>query len=442
VADRLEENSMKTPNGARAATQILAASILALIASAPVLSQEPVQLTYWNWAPHIDEVVAIWNESHPDIQVTVSRAAGAAEIVQKLSAAHTAGNPPDVTNVTYQDLPALVVNGLVADITPEMAPLKEQIAPVAWNLVTFGGTSWATPQGTSPMMLFYRKDILEELGIAVPTTWEEFAEAAKAVRAADPTKYLAHFPSGDPGLFAALTHQVGAQWWQLDGNQWTVDIASEEAKQVAGYWQDLVAEDAVSTMQTWSPEWSAAMADGSLLGFISAVWAPPLIANLAPDTKGDWGVVPLPRWSQGTGSELSGGVMGGSATAVSSLAKHPEQAKEFAIWITNNEEALSAYVRLMNIWPAQLEARKLPQLQEAPAFLPDATNFYEMAAEIDADTPSVSWGPNVSAAFDVYKNAMGEAVQNKAGFAEVLDAVQKAAFDDMKNQGYTVAEGQ
>jgi hypothetical protein len=37
---------------------------------------------------------------------------------------------------------------------------------------------------------------------------------------------------------------------------------------------------------------------------------------------------------------------------------------------------------------------------------------------------------------------MGDAVQNKAGFADVLDVVQKAAFDDMKNQGYNVAEGQ
>lgn len=433
---------MTISTGARAVQFLLVASASAMLMASPALSQDKVELTYWNWAPHIDEVVAIWNEAHPDIHVTVSRAAGAAEIVQKLSAAHTAGNPPDVTNVTYQDLPALVVNGLVTDISPEMAALKDQISPVAWNLVTFGETTWATPQGTSPMMLFYRKDILEELGIAVPTTWEEFEAAAKAVRAADPTKYLVHFPSGDPGLFTALTQQVGAHWWQLDGDQWTVGINSPEAKGVAEYWERLVAEDAVSTMQTWSPEWGAAMADGSLLGFISAVWAPPLIANLAPDTKGDWGVVPLPRWSEGTGAEFAGGVMGGSATAVSSLTKHPEEAKEFAIWITNNQDALSAYVRLMNIWPAQLSARELPQLKEAPNFLPDVANFYEMAAAIDTETPAVSWGPNVSAAFDVYKNAMGDAVQNKSGFAAVLDQVQQATFNDMNSQGYAVVEAQ
>lgn len=434
---------MKTTNGLSAVITTIAAGAFGLLASAPALAQDKVELTYWNWAPHIDEVVKIWNDAHPNVQVTVSRAAGAAEIVQKLSAAHAAGSPPDVTNVTYQDLPALVVNGFVTDISAEMAPLKDKISPVAWNLVTFGDTTWATPQGTSPMMFYYRKDILAEFGIGPPKTWEEFAEAAKAVRARDPAKYLVHFPSGDPSLFAALTQQAGANWWKLDGDNWTVAINSEPAKQVAAYWQDLVATDAVSTMQTWSPEWGAAMANGSLLGFISAVWAPPLIANLAPDTQGKWGVVPLPLWSTGVGAETSGGVMGGSATAVSSLTKHPAEAKEFAIWITNAEEALAAYVRLMNIWPANLEARAaLPQLKEAPAFLPDSADFYTMAGEIDTKTASVNWGPNVSTAFDVYKNAMGEAVQNKAGFAEVLDQVQKAAFDGMKTQGYQVSEAQ
>lgn len=424
-----------------ASRMLLSVGMASMLMAAPAMSQDVVELTYWNWAPHIDEVIAIWNEQNPGIHVTVSRAAAAGEIVQKLTAAHTAGNPPDVTNVTYGDLPALIVNGLVTDLTPEMAPLKDKIAPVAWNLVTFDGTTWATPQGTSPMFFFYRKDILSELGIAVPKTWEDFAKAAKAVHAADASKYLTQFSSGDPGTFAALTHQVGAKWWTLDGDQWTVDINSDAAKGVANYWQDLVATDSVATMQAFSPEWGAAIADGSLLGIISAVWAPPLIQNLAPDTVGDWGVIPLPRWSEGAGAEYAGGVTGGSATAVSSLTKHPEEAKKFAIWITNNEEALAAYVRLMNIWPARLEARNLPQLQEAPAFIPDATDFYKMAGEIDAETPAVSWGPNTSTAFDAYKNAMGEAVQNKAGFADVLDIVQKATFDDMKGQGYSVAEG-
>ncbi|GAB3903065.1 hypothetical protein GCM10027612_69080 [Microbispora bryophytorum subsp. camponoti] len=37
----------------------------------------PVKLTYWTWVPNMDKIVAVWNQSHPDIQVTVSKQAGA-----------------------------------------------------------------------------------------------------------------------------------------------------------------------------------------------------------------------------------------------------------------------------------------------------------------------------------------------------------------------------
>lgn len=400
-----------------------------------------VQLTYWNWAPHIEEVVAIWNKKNPGIQVTVSRAAGPLEIVPKLIAADRAGTPPDVTNVTYQDLPALVVNGLVADLTREMAPNKSKISDVAWSLVNFGGTTWATPQGTSPMMFYYREDLFKQFGLEVPKTWDEFAATAKKLHATDATRHLATFPTADPGLFAALTHQVGANWWSLDGDTWTVDIANPATKRVAQYWGDLIAGDAIATSQVWSPEWSAAMAEGRLLGFLSAVWAPPLINNIAPATLGKWNVAPLPRWTEGAGAKFSGGVMGGSATAVSAKGKNQEAAKRFALWITNDPEALEAYVRLINIWPARLEARELPILKQAPAFIPQRADFYAMATAIDFETPKVSWGPNVSTAFDAFRNAFGAAVKKKAGFVEALETVQRTTVRDMKAQGYPVKEG-
>lgn len=420
------------------AALFIACFIGATVASA---ADRPVQLTYWNWAPHIEQIVDIWNRKNPDIQVTVSRAAGPLEIVPKLIAAERAGNAPDITNVTYQDLPALIVNGLVSDMTKEMAPLKRAISPVAWGLVNFGGTTWATPQGTSPMMLFYREDLFEQFGLKVPATWEEFAATAKQLRKADPTRYLTTFPTGEPGFFAALTHQVGANWWSLDGDTWTVDIASEPARKVAEYWEDLVATDAVATSQYWSPQWSSSMAEGQMLGFISAVWAPPLINSIAPDTKGKWNVAPLPRWKNGLGAKFAGGVTGGSATAVSAQSKHQAAAKKFAIWITNDPEALEAYIRLNNIWPANLAARQIPVLNQAPSFIPQNSGYYAMATAIDEATPTISWGPNVSTTFDAFKNAFAAAVRAKGGFVEALEKVQQTAVRDMKSQGYTVREG-
>jgi len=76
-----------------------------------------VNLTFWDWDPNMDKVVAIWNQAHPDIHVTLSNPAGGDQLVSKMITAHEAGNGPDIAKVEYQSLPALVAKGVVADIT-------------------------------------------------------------------------------------------------------------------------------------------------------------------------------------------------------------------------------------------------------------------------------------------------------------------------------------
>ena len=43
------------------------------------------------------------------------------------------------------------------------------------------------------MGMLYRKDIFDKYGIQVPTTWDEFAAAARKLHAADPNVYLTNF---------------------------------------------------------------------------------------------------------------------------------------------------------------------------------------------------------------------------------------------------------
>ncbi|MFV0294376.1 MAG: ABC transporter substrate-binding protein [Paracoccus sp. (in: a-proteobacteria)] len=53
---------------------------------------------------------------------------------------------------------------------------------------TADGEIWAIPHAFENMQLMYRKDIMDELGVAVPRTLPELTEACKAIRAADPSK--------------------------------------------------------------------------------------------------------------------------------------------------------------------------------------------------------------------------------------------------------------
>lgn len=436
--------TMKFRRPLAALTALAAAALLAGCTGATdsssgggVDAEGPVTLEYWSWAPNIEKIVDVWNQANPDIQVEVNTSTGGAEIVAKLSAAKQAGTLPDLSNTTYENLPNLITSEIASDVTSIMGDREAETAGPAWELTTFDEVNYAVPQGTAPMFLYYRTDIFEANGLTAPTTWDEYADAARALHAADPTKYLATFPANDAQLFAGLSQQAGAEWWSQEDGTWTVAIDDPASQKVADYWQGLVDDGSLATFKTFTPEWQAALADGTLASWLGAVWTPPLLQNNAPDTIGKWAAVPIPQW---TPSDPSSGVLGGSGTIVTTGSDHPEQAKEFALWLNTSTEALEAYIEYASIWPASLAGRELPELQAAPALLPEQTDFYATADEIDQITASVTWGPNVSVAYDAFNNAFSAAVNEKGSFAEALASVQDATVADLEKSGYDVAE--
>ena len=165
--------------------------------------------------------------------MTVSAQAQGEELLTKIVTAHRAGNPPDLIHAEYQALPVLITNGVTADLRASPTEVKSASPTGTWALTSFGGKTYAIPQDIGPMMLYYRSDLFEQLGLTVPKTWDEFGALAEQVRSKDSKRYLATFSSGDPGWFAGLAEQAGANWWANDNGTWTVSINDEPTKKLA-----------------------------------------------------------------------------------------------------------------------------------------------------------------------------------------------------------------
>ncbi|MFV2101043.1 ABC transporter substrate-binding protein [Micromonospora sp. LOL_024] len=399
-----------------------------------------VDLTFTSWIPGIEDVVKVWNDANPDIQVTVQTGPnGNGGTYQNFFNQLKAGDAPDLGQIEYDTLPSFrVQDGLTnlagCDIVTDA---RDTFVDWTWGQVTFGepNSVYAIPQDAGPMALFYRADLFKANDIAVPTTWAEYAAAAERVKAAG--GYITNFSQSDVNQFAGLAWQAGASWFSNDGSQWTVSLTDDKTTQVATYWQDLIDRELVSAVPPWTDEWNSAYDRGQAWTWISAVWGANSIASGAPSTAGNWAVAPMPQWTTG---DKAAGNWGGSSTAVFKNSKHPYEAAKFALWLNTSTEALILLNEKANLYPASKAGANLPALSQGVEFY-GGQKIYEVFADASVQvSPNFVWGPLMTKTYADAADGFKAAVSGQGTLSDALKATQSSTVDALKSQAIPVKE--
>ena len=208
----------------------------------------PVSLTYWSWIPGMDKQVALFNQSHPNIHITLNNVGSGSVEYDKLFTAVKANNEPDLSQVEFQTLPQFETTGSLVELTPYGANSSKSLFPTwMWNQVSLNNGVYAIPQDGGPMALYYRADIFKKYNLPVPTTWAIYADDAAKLHAANPKAYITDFPPKNPGWFTGLVWQNGGNMFSISGQSWKVSINNPQALQVASYWQDLISKKLIKT---------------------------------------------------------------------------------------------------------------------------------------------------------------------------------------------------
>lgn len=408
----------------------------ALTGCAPAGSDgDVVTLDFWGWGTGQKEQVAAFEAEHPDIRVRHTDAGGGDDSAAKLLTSSRAGNAPDVALVEYTTLPALVVAQVPRDITELVTDIDDDFTEGTWAQTTFGGVVYGVPQDAAPMVMTYRTDVLAAAGQEVPTTWQEFADAARAVHEQDPDAVLASAPGGELALYAGVSAQAGAEWWSVEDGVWTIGIADERSLEVADFFEQLADEGVVDTGPLLSPEYNARVNDGTIAGWIAGIWAPSVLAGVAPDTSGDWAMAPVPQWTPGdTGVPFQGG----SAMIVTENSDHPEEAAEFVRWMNASEGGSQSLIDDRLTYPASIVGQELAETGAPPSLMPQQDDFWQVAADVSTDVVPVTWGPNVSLAKTVFTDELNAAISRGTPWRDAFVATQEAVVADMEKVGYQV----
>jgi multiple sugar transport system substrate-binding protein len=335
-------------------------------------SSKKVTLTFWSWVPGIATQVALFNKTHPDINVVLTKTAGSTATYAKFFTAIKAADTPDVGQIEFDVLPDFVRTGGILDLAKYGANADAgKFSPSAWSEVDFGGGTWAIPQATGPTGLAYNAKLFKKYGLAVPTTWAQFASEAKSLHAAHPGVYLTNFNLSTSwlGMFA---WQAGATWFKPQGSEWKLGFTSAASEKAANYWQTLISDHAVLPSTEFTPAWYKQLDTGEVLTWPTAQWGQAIMEDDITTTAGDWKVAPMPQWTAGAHAY---GQWGGSTTAVFKTTKHPRAALTFALWMNTNAQAVQAGVLAGFGWPAATSGLTAPALHSKPSYFSNQDTF-------------------------------------------------------------------
>ncbi|WP_030263696.1 ABC transporter substrate-binding protein [Streptomyces violens] len=392
-------------------------------------------VTVWAWEPTLKQVAADFEQKYPKVDIKLVNAGTNKDQYKALQNAISAEKGvPDVAQIEYYALSQYALTKSVTDLAPYGADrLAGSYSAGPWNSVKSGDGIYGLPMDSGPMALFYNKKVFDKYKISVPTTWDEYVDAARKLHKADPKAYITS-DVGDAGLATSLLWQAGSHPYKVDGTKVGIDFTDSGAKKYTDTWQQLIDENLLAPVNAWSDDWYKGLGDGTIATLPAGAWMPANFASGVKGAAGDWRVAPLPQWTKGADAASENG---GSSLALPELGDNKELAYAFVEY-ANSGAGVQTRIK-DGAFPAttkDLESKAF-QNTEFPYFGGQKANkiFAEAAKNVPADWKYL---PYQAYANSVFNDTVGKAYISGTKLSQGLNAWRDASVKYGSEQGFTV----
>ncbi len=252
----------------------------------------------------------------------------------KLVLANASGDSPDVaTGVNYSIPFELGIRGALKDLTEfdDFADIAQRYNAGLIMPYVIGESIYAIPETMNFQVMFYRKDILDKLGLGVPSTLEEVEAMLPDLQMRGLNFYyptartvgMKTFLDTTPILF-----QSGASLY--DGSVSNATLTSEAM--VEGF-TTLTNLFTIYNLPKDVPNFYQHFRNGDYPIGISDFGNYNMISNAAPEIEGSWGVALIPGVKDENGKVMRYSSAGAEATFLfESTPEREQQAWEFVKW--------------------------------------------------------------------------------------------------------------
>lgn len=283
-----------------------------------------------------------------------------------------AGEGPDVALGVGGEIPMnFGLRNAAVDLSQfeDLDELRDDFINGAWAPYEYEGQVFGLPETLSFPMMFYRKDILKELDVEVPRTWDE----VKVILSVFSNNQMDLGMLPTEITFASMLYQNGGSYYKEGGKASNLD-----------------SEVAINTFKDYTEFYTLYSLDRmtSLTNRFRTGEAPIIIADYttynelvvsAPDIKGLWGFTTIPGTVKEDGSIDYTAACGGTAAIMMKACEDKEAAWEFLKWWTSAETQTAYGLELEGIMGEA--ARYATANAKAQASLPWSVSEYKELSE-------------------------------------------------------------
>jgi arabinosaccharide transport system substrate-binding protein len=326
------------------------------------------------------------------------------------------------------------------DLTDRLSAdgLTERLVQSRLSLWSTRGRVYALPHDVHPVMLAYRRDLVEALGIDVSKldTWDKFVEVGRQVsRDLDGDgiidRYMLDMRYDGNWALQVLLFQRGGQIFDPQGE---VAFATEDTAQlILWYLQQARGPHRIGYECGWGQPVVKAMTDGLVLFHWAPDWRSWIFADEAPGLSGKMALMPLPAWTPG-GRRTS--TWGGTGLMIMKQTRHPDLAWALAKHLYFDTAELGERFLSTNILPPLKDAWNLPEFDKPFPYYSNQ-RIGQMYAALAPQAPPVYSSPVDDAARVAFDRAYNRSAEyyvrhGEAGLMEEIRAQLAAAAADVR----------
>lgn len=254
----------------------------------------------------------------------------------------SSGKGPDVAlNVANSDPVNYATRKAVIDISKldGFEETKQNFYDSALVPYRYNGGTYALPEQQLFLMMFYRKDILDNLNLQVPKTWDDLYLTISNLQKKNLNFAMPVSDISTPGVgfltFTMLLYQHAGQLYKDDGS--ASDLDAEGAVRSFKQWCELYQNYKLPVRVDYANRFRT----GEIPLLITDFGFYNLISVFAPEIKNRWGFSPVPGISQDDGT-INNTVPGfGTGCMIISNSKKIDEAWQFIQWWTGTDTQIT-----------------------------------------------------------------------------------------------------